>query len=57
MPVLKVAYKIKLPQEVSCIDIAPDGNHFAVGLAGGGLLIKSKVASDGAESQDEETQE
>ena len=23
--VLKVAYKIKLPQEVSCMDVSPDG--------------------------------
>ena len=42
--VLKVAYKIKLPQEVSCMDVSPDGQHFAVGLSTGGLLIKSKVA-------------
>jgi hypothetical protein len=39
---LKVAYKIKLPEEVACMDMAIDGNHFAVGLASGALVIKSK---------------
>jgi hypothetical protein len=52
---LKVAYKIKLPQELSCMDVSPDGQHFAVGLANGGLLIKSKVAE--SKEEDLETDE
>lgn len=51
---LKVAYKIKLPEEVACMDMAIDGNHFAVGLASGALVIKSKRLE--AEEK-EETQE
>ena len=40
--VLKVAYKIRMPEEISCLGVSVDGLHFAVGLAGGALLIKSK---------------
>lgn len=55
---MKVAYKIKLPEEVACLDVAVDGNHFAVGLAGGALLVKSKrIAGEGEEEEGEETQE
>jgi hypothetical protein len=51
-PVLKIAYKIKMPEEISCLDVAHDGNHFAVGLAGGALIIKSK--RQGADQEEEE---
>ncbi len=39
---LKVAYKIKVPQEISCLDISSDGVHYSLGLSTGQLLIKSK---------------
>jgi WD40 repeat protein len=53
--VLKVAYKIKLPHELSCLDVSPDGQHFAVGMSNGGLVIKSKApeAEEGAEISQE----
>ena len=53
---LKVAYKIKLPQEISCLDVAPDGQHFAVGLANGGLLVKSKMLESNEEELETEEQ-
>ncbi|TNV80314.1 hypothetical protein FGO68_gene11371 [Halteria grandinella] len=53
-PILKVAYKVKLPEEVSCLDISLDGNHYAMGLATGALVIKSKQLS---EEDDKETDE
>ena len=40
---LQVAYKIKLPSEVFGLDFSSDGNHFALGLNDGSLIIKSKL--------------
>ncbi len=53
--ILRVAYKVKLPEEITCFDVANDGNHYAVGLASGSLLIKSKRL--GGEEEVEETDE
>lgn len=39
---MKVAYKIKLPSELFAIDFSADGNHYAMGLNDGSLIIKSK---------------
>ena len=36
------------------MDVAVDGNHYALGMAGGGLLIKSKRLEEDAESDTEE---
>jgi hypothetical protein len=38
------------------MDVAPDGQHFAVGLANGGLLIKSKVAETSEEDLETDEQ-
>lgn len=59
-PVLKVAYKIKLPDEVACMDVAPDGKHFALGLSTGALVIKSKIIDlnyPEGEAEDEQNEE
>jgi hypothetical protein len=40
---VSVAYKIKLPSEIFALDFSGDGNHFAMGLADGSLVIKSKM--------------
>jgi hypothetical protein len=32
---LKVAYKIRVPQEITTMDVSADGKHFAVGLSNG----------------------
>ena len=40
---LTVAYKIKVPSEIFGLDFSADGNHFAMGLADGSLVIKSKM--------------
>lgn len=40
---LSVAYKIKVPSEIFGLDFSADGNHFAMGLADGSLVIKSKM--------------
>lgn len=50
----KVAYKIRLPQEVTSMDVAKDGLHFAMGLATGGLVVKSKVLEVEGEEEDDE---
>lgn len=39
---MKVAYKIKLPSELFTVDFSADGNHYAMGLNDGSLIIKSK---------------
>ena len=39
---LKVVHKIKLPSEIFSLDTSGDGNHFALGLNDGSLVIKSK---------------
>lgn len=39
---VQVSYKIKVPSEIFSLDFSSDGNHFAMGLADGSLLIKSK---------------
>lgn len=40
---VSVAYKIKVPSEIFALDFSSDGNHFAMGLADGSLVIKSKL--------------
>jgi len=40
---LSVAYKIKVPSEIFALDFSTDGNHFAMGLSDGSLVIKSKL--------------
>jgi hypothetical protein len=40
---LKVAYKIRLPQEITSMDVSADGLHFAMGLSTGSLVVKSKL--------------
>ena len=40
---LKVAYKIRLPQEITSMDVSVDGLHFAMGLSTGNLIVKSKL--------------
>lgn len=39
---LEVAYKIKVPSEIFALDCSSDGNHFAMGLNDGSLIVKSK---------------
>ena len=51
---LSVAYKIKVPSEVFALDFSADGNHFAMGLADGSLVIKSKMLEPQEESKTEE---
>jgi hypothetical protein len=51
---LSVAYKIKMPEEITCMDVALDGNHYALGMATGGILIKSKKLDEDEESDTEE---
>ena len=54
---MKVAYKVKLPEEVSCMDISLDGNHYALGLASGALIIKSKslLSDEDTETDEQKT--
>jgi U3 small nucleolar RNA-associated protein 15 len=40
---VSVAYKIKLPSEIFALDFSGDGNHFAMGLSDGSLVIKSRM--------------
>ena len=52
---LKVAHKIKLPSEVFSMDMSRDGNHYAMGLNDGSLVIKSKyleAPDDGLDHQE-----
>lgn len=52
---LKVAYKIRLPQEVTSMDVSADGLHFAMGLSTGSLVVKSKLLeAEGEEEEDVE---
>ena len=50
---LQVAYKIKLPSEIFALDFSADGNHFALGLNDGSLLIKSKSIEKDEEIDEE----
>lgn len=50
---LKVVYKVKLPSELFAMDFSVDGNHYAIGLNDGSLIIKSKKF-DTVETKDEE---
>ena len=43
---MKVVHKIKLPSEVFSLDASRDGNHFALGLNDGSLVIKSKYLEE-----------
>ena len=40
---VSVAYKIKVPSEIFALDFSADGNHFAMGLSDGSLVIRSKL--------------
>ena len=40
---VSVCYKIKVPSEIHALDFSADGNHFAMGLNDGSLVIKSKM--------------
>ena len=51
---LKVAYKIKLPSEILAFDFSSNGNHLALGLNDGSLIIKSKLIEKLEEEVDEE---
>ena len=50
---LQVAYKIKLPSEIFAFDFSADGNHFALGLNDGSLIIKSKSIEKDEEIDEE----
>jgi hypothetical protein len=50
---LKVEYKIKVPSEIFALDCSSDGNHYAMGLNDGTLVIKSKLLET-VEEVDEE---
>jgi hypothetical protein len=53
---LSVTYKIKVPAEIFSFDFSVDGNHFAMGLTDGSLIVKSKkIEEDAKEDMDEET--
>ena len=43
---LTVTYKIKVPAQVFAFDMSTDGNHFAMGLSDGSLIIKSKLLEE-----------
>jgi hypothetical protein len=51
---LKVAYKIKLPSELFYLDFSFDGNHYAMGLNDGSLIVKSKQLDEVVEDNEEE---
>lgn len=51
---VSVAYKIKLPSEIFALDFSGDGNHFAMGLSDGSLVIKSKMLEPLEERKTEE---
>jgi len=50
---LKIVYKIKVPSEIFAVDLSSDGNHFALGLNDGSLIVKSKQI-EAEKEQDEE---
>ena len=51
---ISVAYKIKVPSEIFGLDFSGDGNHFAMGLADGSLVIKSKMLDPVEEKKTDE---
>ena len=51
---MSVAYKIKVPSEIFGLDFSSDGNHFAMGLADGSLVIRSKQLEPEEEKKTEE---
>jgi len=51
---VSVAYKIKLPSEIFALDFSGDGNHFAMGLADGSLVIKSRMLETKEEMRTDE---
>ena len=51
---LTVAYKIKVPSEIFAMDFSADGNHFALGLNDGSLIIKSKSIEKVVEVDEEQ---
>lgn len=52
---LSVTYKIKVPAEIFSFDFSQDGNHFAMGLSDGSLIVKSKkIEEEAKDEMDEE---
>lgn len=51
---MKVEYKLKVPSEIYAMDISTDGNHYAMGLNDGTLIIKSKLLETVEEIDEEQ---
>ena len=51
---ISVSYKIKVPSEIFAFDFSGDGHHFALGLADGSLVIRSKMLDSTEEKKTDE---
>ena len=51
---MKLEYRLKLPQAVYSFGMSPDGNHYAIGLVDGSLILRSKQLEEFEEEQDDE---
>lgn len=51
---MKVSYKLKVPSEVYSFDFSYDGNHYALGLNDGTMIIKSKMLETIEDDEDHE---
>lgn len=51
---VKVSYKLKVPSELFSLDFSSDGNHYAMALNDGSLIIKSKLLEDTDENEKDE---
>ena len=43
-----------MPSEIFALDFSADGNHFAMGLSDGSLVIKSKMLDAAEEKKSDE---
>mmetsp|Transcript_1468 Transcript_1468/g.985 ORF Transcript_1468/g.985 Transcript_1468/m.985 type:complete len:87 (+) Transcript_1468:41-301(+) len=51
---ISVCYKLKVPSEVFALGMSADGNHYAIGLNDGSLIIKSRKIEEEDDKRDEE---
>lgn len=54
LTVMKLEYRLKLPQAIFSFGMSPDGKHYTIGLVDGSLIMRSKQLEEFEEEQDDD---
>jgi hypothetical protein len=50
---LRVVYKIRVPQEITSMDVSGNGKHFTIWLSNGKMIVKSRLAVKEGEGEED----